>query len=300
VRDPQELVGYGAAAFAGIQVGAAMVATRLVAGDVEPFTLALLRYAIAVAVLVPFAWSIFRIPFRRADLAPLFGLGVLQFGILIALLNFGLEHVSATRGALLFSTFPILTMLLAAAIGTERLTAVKSAGVGLAFLGVAVTLGENLLAETRPGEWLGALAVLGSALSGAVCSIFYRPYLARYPTLPVGVLAMISAVLFLALPSVHEGLLVQQMHLAALQWWAVLFIGASSALGFVLWLSALKFTSPTRATTFLSLSPIAAALLEVTVLGEALTIATVLGVTLVVAGLVVVTRPGALPVGADA
>jgi phenylacetate-CoA ligase len=39
-------------------------------------------------------------------------LGIGQFGVLIALLNFGLQEVDAARAALVFSIFPLLTLLL--------------------------------------------------------------------------------------------------------------------------------------------------------------------------------------------
>ena len=40
----------------------------------------------------------------------------------------------------------------------------------------------------RPGHagtWLGELAVFVAAFSGAACAVLYRPYLRRYPVLPV-------------------------------------------------------------------------------------------------------------------
>ncbi len=43
-------------------------------------------------------------------------------------------------------------------------------------------------------EWVGALAVLASALSGALCSVLYRPYLGRCPTLPLSAFAMLAVI----------------------------------------------------------------------------------------------------------
>ena len=42
-----------AAAITGVQVGAAITATRYVAGEISPASLAFLRYAIGVACLIP-------------------------------------------------------------------------------------------------------------------------------------------------------------------------------------------------------------------------------------------------------
>jgi hypothetical protein len=48
-----------AAAATGVQVGAAIVASRFVVGEVPPLTLALMRYAVGFLCLAPFAWPVF-------------------------------------------------------------------------------------------------------------------------------------------------------------------------------------------------------------------------------------------------
>ncbi len=281
-----------AALATGVQTGAAMVATRYVAGDLGPGSLGFLRYGLAALLLTPFLIAAGGIRVERRDLAPLILLGVAQFGILIVLLNFGVERMSAGRAALLFSTFPLLTMVIGALLGRERLTVAKTVGVMLSFLGVAATLGEGVFANAGGGEeeWIGALAVLGSALCGALCTVFSQPYLARYPTLSVGMLAIFSSVVFLGVMAAGEGLFTTPLHLDGYGWGAVIFVGASSALGYMMWLWALKHISPTRVAVFLSVGPATAAVLGLVLLGEPLTFGTVLGIVLVTIGLWVATR----------
>lgn len=274
-----------AAAGTGIQVGAAMVATRFVADQTGPMTLALFRYAIGFACLLPAVLIAPRVRIAAGDLVPIAVLGIGQFGILIALLNFGLQSVTAARGALLFATFPLITMLFAAALGQERLTARRSLGVLLALAGVGVSLGEKLLAESGGREWLGALAILLSAATGAICSVFYRPYLAKYPALPVSALAMLASVLFLLGGAGFEGLFAVPLAIDGAGWAAIVFIGLSSGVFYFLWLWALANASPTRVTIFLSLSPVTAALVGAFMLGEPLTPWTIVGLALVIAGL---------------
>jgi drug/metabolite transporter (DMT)-like permease len=231
-----------------------------------------------------------RVRFAVHDLLVVMALGIVQFGVLIVLLNLGLQFISSTRAALLFSTFPLMTMIIAALLGRERLSPTKVAGVMLTIIGVGVALGERLITERAAGEWIGALLVLAAALCGAVCSVLYRPYLARYPTLPVGAWAMLASVIFLAAPAGVEGLFTEVPQLDPGGWMAVLFIGLSSGVGYILWLWALKHATPTRVTVFLSLSPITAALLGVALLGEPFTVGVLLGLTGVVAGLWLATR----------
>ena len=244
-----------AAAATGIQVGAALVATRFVVNDIGPASLAFLRYAVAVLCLISPLLMSARTRFAPRDLVVVMALGIVQFGILIALLNLGLHFISSTRAALLFATFPLMTMVIAALLGRENLTGTKAAGVVLTIVGVAVALGERLLTESASGEWLGAVLVLTAALCGAVCSVLYRPYLARYPTLPVGFWAMLSSVGFLSGLAGMEGLFTEPPRLDPKGWTVVICIGLSSGIAYVLWLWALKHASPTRVTVFLSLKP---------------------------------------------
>lgn len=275
-----------AAAATGILVGSAMVATRFVIHQTAPASLALLRYAIGFCCLLPPALLSARVQFERRDLLPIGLLGITQFGILIALLNYALQFIPSARAALIFATMPLLTMMLATALGHERLTLAKALGVLLTVAGVGFALGEK--AVQRGGvahEWVGELAVFTSALSGAICSVLYRPYLRKYPTLPVSAFAMLASVGFLAALAAAEGFFGSLPHFTTGGWLAVVFIGISSGIGYYLWLWALNHTTPTKVTVFLALSPITAAGLGAFLLGENISMMLFLGLACVVFGL---------------
>ncbi|WP_290978365.1 DMT family transporter [Ferrovibrio sp.] len=285
-----------AAASIGVQVGAAMVATRLVVDQAGPGSLAMLRYAIGLLCLLPIIAALRAWPsFARRDVLPIALLGIGQFALLIALLNFGLARVPAGRAALIFAAFPLLTMLVAAASGHEALTWRKSLGVLLSFLGVGIALSEKLLTDLAPAQsldgWIGELAVLAAAFCGAVCSVYTRPYIARYGALPVGAWAMAASVGFLALLALNEGYFANPWRFDAEAWWVIGFIGLSSGIGYGVWLWALRHGTPTRITQFLSLSPVTAALLGVVWLGENLTLPLLLGLGAVLLGLRVAQAP---------
>lgn len=280
-----------AAAAVGVQVGAAIVATRFVIGETTPAALALLRYAIALACLAPFVPFVALQRFARRDLVPIALLGIGQFGVLIALMNYGLQFIASARAGLLFATMPLATLVLGALLGHERLSPRTLLGVLLTIGGVACVLGEKLFGGASRGEWIGALAVLGAAGVGALCSVLYRPCLERYPTAAVGAAAMAASVVALALLAGLEGFFARRPHFSAAGWGAVLFNDASSGIGYFLWLWALRHADPTRVTIFLSLSPVTAALLGALLLGEAATPWLLLGLALIVAGLWTGVRP---------
>src|SRR5207245_7516653 len=91
--------------------------------------------------------------FARRDVAPIALLGITQFGILIALLNYGLRFIPSARAALIFATLPLLTMVLAAGLGHERPTPAKIAGVLLTTVGGGLARGAQ--AGRRGGAGAG-------------------------------------------------------------------------------------------------------------------------------------------------
>jgi drug/metabolite transporter (DMT)-like permease len=275
-----------------VLVGAAIVATRFVVAQVPPLTLALLRYAIGVLCLLPFAIGAWRATAVRPgarDLAAMAALGIGQFAVLIAFMNWGLLHIGAAQAALIFSLFPLLTLLLGAALGREVVTARLLLGVLLSIAGVGLSLWPKLHGSGA-GHWWGELAVLASALVGAACSVLYRPYLQRYPTLPVSTYAMFASVAFLAVAALPEHWPARVGTLSPQAWAAVGFIGLSSAIGYYWWLYALKHESPTRVTVFLALNPVTAALLGALLLGEPLHAASSVALALIASGLWSATR----------
>lgn len=280
-----------AAAAVGVQVGAAIVATRLVVDQLGPATLAALRYAIGLASLLPFVWHATRRAAARTstpkiqanELPRIVLLGIGQFGLLIALLNHGLKSVPAAKGALLFAAFPLLTLIVATLLGHERLGWRQCLGVGLTLAAVALALGPQ--AWQAHGSLAGELVILGSALCGAVCSVLYRPVLQRHAALPVSAIAMAAAVVVLGLCAPFEDAVTRLPQVDARGWAAIVFIGTSSGIGYFLWLWALRHAPASRVTLFLSLSPLTAMALGTLLLGEPLQTSLLLALGLVVAGL---------------
>lgn len=281
-----------AAAGTGFQVGAAMVATRYVVDSTGPASLGFLRYAIGFLCLVP---ALALQPRRRIaprDLVPIGLLGLGQFAVLIVLLNFSLLHIPAARASLLFSTFPLMTLLLAVGLRRDTLTARKALGSALSFAGVAVALGGDALAPAAAGQspWLGAAAALGAAFCGAACSIGYGTYVGRYSALYVTALAMLTAVVLLGMLAAGEGFFAAWPAFSATEWSAIVFIGISSGIGFFLWVYALGNAPPMLVTMFLGLSPITAALGGTLLLGEALPASGLVGLACVIIGLALALR----------
>jgi drug/metabolite transporter (DMT)-like permease len=275
-----------AAALVGVQVGAATVASRFALAETDPVSLAFMRYLIGVLSLLPFVLAAPRPKFQTRDLTGMAALGIVQFAILILLLNVGLTYISAGRAALVFSAFPLLTMLLGAALGREAMTARKTVGVVLTMIGVGLALGDKVFGGAGASVW-GEALVFGAALCGAICSVLYRPYLVRYPALPVAGFAMAASVVFLAAIGVSHGGLTNPLAMSGRAQAAVVFIGLSSGLAYFVLLWAYARVTPTRVTTFQALAPLTATALGVLFLGESVTWNFLAGLAAVAAGIVI-------------
>jgi drug/metabolite transporter (DMT)-like permease len=91
-----------AAATTAIFVGSTIVATRFVIDQTSPISLALLRYLIGCCCLLPPVLLSARVRFERGDLLPIGLLGITQFGVVVALLNYALQFIPSARAALIF------------------------------------------------------------------------------------------------------------------------------------------------------------------------------------------------------
>lgn len=112
------------------------VFVKAVLDEVTPMAYVVARFAIVVLLL--FAWLAWRhqlsLP-ARADW-PLIGLsGLSGYAIYQALFTVGLRHTSAFSVSLLLSLGPVLTMLIAVAMGIERVRARQWPGALIATAG---------------------------------------------------------------------------------------------------------------------------------------------------------------------
>ncbi len=282
-----------AAALCGVQIGVTLVASEVIVADVGPGRLGFLRYAIAVAVLLPLALMSKAPRIARRDLLPVALLGIGQFGVLIALLYAALLYTSSPRAALVFSSLPLMTLAVShlmgkASPGFAGVMAILSTLAGIACLLGLDALAGRLTATDLVGLLLAALATL----TGAVCSVFYRPYLERYGIMRTSALAMAASLPPLALLGLVEPAALPVADWSNIIIALIIFVGLSSGLGYLAWLYALSQADATRMTAFLSLSPVTAALVSVTVLNEPVTPGLVVGIALVALGLIFLARDG--------
>jgi drug/metabolite transporter (DMT)-like permease len=259
--------------------------TRYAIGATDPITLAALRFGLGFILLLPIALACrSRWPQRR-DWIAVACLGILFFGVFMALFNLALRYTTAARGALALSTLPLLTMVAGAALRIEPLTRRKTSGVLAAMAGVALALATGL-ADAPAGAWRGDAVMVVAALCYALYNVWSRPFIARSDSLAFVTVGMGAGSGCLALLAWSSGGFATTARFGAGQWTAVAYLVViGAALTFFLWVFALARTTPTRVANAITLNPVTASIVAALLLGEPLGLNLVVGVAAVFAGI---------------
>src|SRR5439155_7886137 len=158
--------------------GTAAAITRYLVGGGDPILLAILRWGIGFICLLPCAILLgVRWP-QRSDWPAVALLGICFFGLFFILYNIAVSYTTAARASLALSTLPLQTMLIGALLGAEPMTVRKSAGVGIAMLGVFAALASGLSAAPS-GAWRGELIMVGAVLCMAFYNVLSQPLIKR-------------------------------------------------------------------------------------------------------------------------
>lgn len=250
------------------------------AGGSDPVSLSTARFlfpATALAAILALAGKPPTLPRRDAVVA--LALGIVTAVYTLALLS-AIEILPVALAVLIFFLFPILTSVILAVVGWERLPLTTIAAGVLAFSGLALALGVNRQALSVEGVIYGGIAALGLAIVSAVSSRIIRSGDPRPVTLCI--LTMASAVAIVIVLFRGEYLLPHTVS----GWWgfggSVLFSGIAMVGFFV----AISLIGPARATLFQYAEPLFTMATAFLLLGQALTALQIVGAVVVVAALV--------------
>ncbi|QCK87405.1 DMT family transporter [Phreatobacter aquaticus] len=276
-----------------------LVIARGMGEAVPAFTLALLRWGVAALVLLPFTFASLKMeaPVLRAHLGRILLLAFLGMWICGALVYLALGVTTATNATLIYTTSPVIVLLIETLVFGRKLSGPRLAGIVLAMIGVAViVLKGDLGAILRLDLNIGDLGMASAAFAWALYSLVLKEEgLSRVPTLTLfATIAMAGA--FLLLPfSLAELALVGGFPTTPKAWTGILALAIFSAVGaFSLYQYGVKVVGPAVTSCFLYLLPVYGVGMAVVFLGESLQPHHLAGMTLVLSGLVAATAPAHL------
>jgi drug/metabolite transporter (DMT)-like permease len=284
-----EWIGVAVALASSCLGGTAAAITRYLVGDADPVTLAILRWGIGFACLLPVA-LLLRVRWPpRSDWPAVAMLGLCFFGLFFVLYNIAIGFTTAARASLALATLPLHTMVVGALLGIEPLTSRKTAGVCVAVLGVIAALASGLSAAP-PGAWRGELIMTAAVMCMAFYNVWSRPFIRRSSALGFLTVGMGAGAVALILVGSLTGSIATLGHFGTSQWIAGIYLGiGGGALAFILWVMALERATPTRVAATMTVNPLAAGLLATQLVGEPITPNLVLGLVAVFAGIWIAT-----------
>lgn len=286
---------YGRLVLVAAMWGGTFIAARVSSAQMSAPTAALWRYVIATLALLGLSFAVER-GLPRLSKAQWVGVGLLgATGVMAYNLcfMFGMETVSASRGALIIATVPAATLLGGALFLREPLTLRRVVGVLIALLGVAVELGHgNPLVLFSGHSGVGELALFGGVLSWAAYTLIGKRLLTELSPLAATTYAALTGTAMLALVCAFNGdLMLPQATFKA--WMALAYMGVfGTAIAFIWFYDGVKAIGPARAMVFVNLVPIFAIAFAMLLLGEELELSMVAGAALVIAGVFIINWPG--------
>jgi drug/metabolite transporter (DMT)-like permease len=257
-----------------------------VIGATDPVTLAAFRFGIGFLLILPIALALrSRWPQGR-DWIGVALLGVFFFSFFFVVYNVAMRYTSAARGSLALCTLPLVTMVVAALLGREALTARKTLGVVIAVGGVGLALATGL-ADAPAGAWRGDLTMAAGTLCMAFYNVWSRPFMARSSLLGFLAAGMgFGGGCSTLLAWWSGGLAAVALAFGPAQWTAVIVLGVfGGAAAFYLWVFALQRTTPTRVANTMTVNPVAASLLAAVLVGEPIGANLLAGIVAIGAGI---------------
>jgi drug/metabolite transporter (DMT)-like permease len=264
-------------------------------GILPPVGFTFLRYLIASAtLLLLLRWREGAFTLPKGDIIRIAALGIVGFGCYQILWPVALQSIPAGDSALHIAATPVLTALLAMATGADTPNAVKLVGAFVAFVGVALVIGEGQGLDLS-ASLFGDVLTLAAAACWAVYTVFGATILRRHSPLVTTAWAVTAGTVFLAPVGIGQltGVDFSTVNPAVIA--AILYSGILAAgIANVVIFHAVKLLGPTRVTALQFLVPALAVVMAAIFLAEPIRPIQLVGGAIILAG-VALLRQGSWP-----
>ncbi|WP_152045136.1 DMT family transporter [Aureimonas psammosilenae] len=251
--------------------GGNAVAGRLAIGHVSPMVITSLRWLIATAILLPFAWGDVKRdwPLIRPALPLLFVLGAAGFTVFNAIFYAALQHTTAINVMIEQAAMPLVVFVAGFLLFRTPASLFQIVGFALTLVGVAVTAAhghlETLLSlDLNRGDAMMMIAVVIYGLY--TVALRWKPAVHWRSTIFVlSVSALVASLPFLAFEQATGTAQWPDIE----GWLIVLYIALGPSLaGQTLYIKGVEMIGANRANLFINLTPIFGAALAMAILGE--------------------------------
>ena len=266
--------------------GGTYVVTKNGVEEIPPMLFALLRFGVASLVLVPLALlrgGMTRLP-RPTPWRTLLLMGLTGVGLYYTGFNLALTYTTASQGALVQSSIPAITAIMAALWLQERLSAQRIVGIVLAVAGVLLIVARTSPDASARSPLIGNLLMFGTVLVWGIYTILAKR-VADVDVIAITACVAVIGTIVLIPAALLEGAYTEWPSISGASWLGIIYLGAlASALGYLLYGRALRELDASLVGTFVNLAPVIGVVSGVVLLGEAIAPIAILGGVLVLAG----------------
>jgi drug/metabolite transporter (DMT)-like permease len=254
--------------------GSTYVVTKSGVEDMPPMLFALLRYCVASLLLVPLALArggLRRLP-RPVPWGILALMGLTGVALYYTAFNLGLTYTTASQAAMIQSSIPAVTALLAVVWLGERPSARRIVGISLAIVGVVlVVAGEKPEAGASRAPAIGNLLLFGTVLTWSIYTVLAKR-LADADFIAVMAAVSVAGTLMLIPAALVEAAAMPVPSIPGDGWLRIAYLGAfSSALSYLFYNRALRDLDASQVGAFSNLAPVVGVVSGAVFLGETIT-----------------------------
>jgi drug/metabolite transporter (DMT)-like permease len=273
--------GYLYLTLAMTTVGSTVIASKLIAAGLPPFTATALRFAAAL----PFFLLLMRVTGTRFPRLPRHDWGILiiqaaagSVGYTTLLIS-GLSITSAANAGVIIGTLPVVSAAISILLLGERPDRFLLLAIGLAAAGV---LSIVFAPGAGHGSLVGDVMIAGAVLCEGLFILLNKRLRTAIP--PLAQSALMAAIGFIAaaIPALFESHAISAASGTALL--SVLYYAlVPTVAGFMLWYAGAERVSGSEASLFTAVAPVSAVIFAFILLGEPVSLNQVIGIGAVLA-----------------
>lgn len=255
--------------------------------ELHPLTFNTLRFPLAAGLLFVVLRRRGPIPMpARSEIPLVLALGLLGNLLYQMFFIFGLDRTRAGNASLLLASTPIITALLSAALGHERVRARVWIGVVATFAGIVlVVLGGRAHVATGTSTLAGDLIMTGASVAWAFYTVGSRPLVKKYGALPITAWTLWIGTAGLVVAGIGKTLTTDWQEVSALTWSAVVYAGVLSiGVAYIIWYYGVSRLGNTRTSTYSNVVPVIAMAVAWLWLGEVPTASQLIGTVIILGG----------------
>jgi len=248
--------------------GISFISIKITVSEVPPITMALIRFIIASAILLVIMRKLEPASkLQKEDIARMLLAGFLGITLYFYFENSGVKMTTASNASLITSIIPITAIALDMIIFKAKASALTFLGIGCAIAGAYLAVTANGQVAFNSATFKGNIFMVFAMLAWSLYTLLNKSLQDKYSGLFLTTYQTLFGTILLVPASLLE---YKQWHLFSLTaFFNILFLAiCCSAIGYFLYIFALKRLDVAITTLYLNLTPIVGVISGYLVLGE--------------------------------